>query len=188
MAAGAAAALEQEVSDRADFISAQQVAGVCTDELVQIQVHALLRSIRSHGRLSVSEATAVSKAVNNGPVWSASHKSVLVAAVGELSVKSSGGGQAQDVRKQQKFQWLQKRGLLPLRSLPPSLHLPSSFPPIHPSLPPSLHHPLPLLLCSGDPQCSLEAQLVPNASSARRMSAAGTSPELAGGLRRAKNV
>ena len=160
MAAVAAASLVQEVNDRAAFISAQQVAGVCTADLVQNQVHALLRSIRAHSRVSVSEATAVSQAVNAGPAWSASHKSVLVAAVGELSVKGGGGGQAQDVRKQQKFRWRNHGALSfsccrhPHRPFSPSssswsasrLRDRASPPPILPS--PPLHRGYPVLVGS----------------------------------------
>ena len=65
----AAAALAQEAKDRADFVVAQRAAGMLSDDLVQGQVHALLRSIRSSGHVAVSDATVVTNALVAGP-WS----------------------------------------------------------------------------------------------------------------------
>ena len=98
----AAAALAQEAKDRADFVVAQRAAGMLSDDLVQGQVHALLRSIRSSGHVAVSDATVVTNALVAGP-WSPAQMGALASAVGDLSVRAQKGGTSTAARAQQKF-------------------------------------------------------------------------------------
>ena len=97
----AAAALAQEAKDRSDFVGAQRAAGMLSDELVQSQVHALLRSIRSSGYVAVADATIVTNALVAGP-WTPAQMGALAAAVSDLSVKVK-GGTSTTARAQQKF-------------------------------------------------------------------------------------
>lgn len=97
----AAAALAQEAKDRADFVGAQLAAGMRSDELVQSQVHALLRSIRSSGYVAVADATVVTNALVAGP-WSPAQMGALATAVSDLSVKAK-GGTSTAARAQQRF-------------------------------------------------------------------------------------